>query len=716
MKAVVQLLDNGATDLIDVPAPQPLPGTVVIASRRSLISAGTERMLVNFGRSSIFQKARQQPEKIGQVLDKLRTDGFIATFEAVRSKLEQPLALGYSNAGVVVEVGPDVTDFNPGDRVVSNGAHAELVRVPANLCARIPDGVEDEAACFAVIGAVGLQGVRLVQPTLGESIVVIGLGLVGLLTAQILQADGCNVLGMDIDQEKLSVARKFGIATCNADGADPISAVMQFTEGRGADAVIIAASTESSDPIAQAAKMCRKRGRVVLVGVAGLQLNRADFYEKELTFQVSCAYGPGRYDSAYEQRGQEYPIGFVRWTAQRNFEAVLSLIAAGRITTAPLVSRRLNFHDAVSAYDFLTRSSSAIGIVLSYPGGPIDVLAKRSIAVRETPPAYIANGPVIGWIGAGNYASRVLIPAFRAAGARFDTIVTTGGVTGVHHGCAAGFVTVSSDPADVLRNQAINTVVVATRHDTHAQFVIDALASGRHVFVEKPLALTCDEVDRIEAVWRAAVQGGTPRHLMVGFNRRFAPIVNTMKQLLLNVTGPATFVYTCNAGSLPPDHWTRSVRIGGGRIIGEACHSIDLLRYLAAVRIVDKQVMFLRDSSHRADDSALISLQFENGSIGTIQYVTNGSARFPKERLEVFAGGGILRLDNFRSLRGFGWPNFRRRSLWRQDKGQRAAADAFLASIREGLAPPIPIDEILEVARVTIEIARRQRATGAARE
>jgi predicted dehydrogenase len=707
MKAVVQLPDSGATDLIDLPAPQTLPGTVVIASRRSLISAGTERMLVNFGRSSIFQKALQQPDKVGQVLDKLRTDGIVATLEAVRSKLEQPVALGYSNAGVVVEVGPGVTGFKPGDRVVSNGAHAELVRVPANLCARIPDGVDDEAACFAVIGAVGLQGVRLVQPTLGESIVVIGLGLVGLLTVQILQADGCGVLGVDIDREKLSVAREFGIKTCNANEADPINAAMQFTEGRGADAVIIAASTASSDPIAQAAKMCRKRGRIVLVGVAGLQLNRTDFYQKELTFQVSCAYGPGRYDSAYEERGQDYPLGFVRWTVQRNFEAVLSLIAAGRITTAPLVSRKLNFQDAVSAYDLLTQSSSTIGIVLSYPAAPVDMLARRRIQIRQAPPAYVANEPVIGWVGAGNYASRVLIPAFRAAGARLDTIVTTGGVAGVHQGRAAGFVTASSDPNDVLRSPAINTVVVATRHDTHSQFIIDALASGKHVFVEKPLALTCEEVDRIETLWRAAVESGAPRHLMVGFNRRFAPSVKTIKRLLLNVTGPAAFIYTCNAGSLPLDHWTRSPEIGGGRIISEACHFVDLLRYLASARITDKQVMFLRNSSRTAEDSALISLQFENGSIGSIQYLTNGSARFPKERLEIFIGGAILRLDNFRVLRGFGWPNLWRDRLWRQDKGQRAAAHAFLTSIREGLAPPIPIDEILEVARVTIEIAKR---------
>jgi predicted dehydrogenase/threonine dehydrogenase-like Zn-dependent dehydrogenase len=714
MKAVIQMLGSGETNLVEVPAPAALAGSVVIASRRSLISAGTERMLVNFGRASMLEKARQQPDKVRLVLDKVRSDGLITTLEAVRSKLDQPLALGYSNAGVVVEVGPGVTAFKTGDRVVSNGAHAELVRVPANLCAHIPAGVDDDAACFAVIGAIGLQGVRMIEPTLGESIVVIGLGLVGLITVQILQANGCHVLGIDLDEDKLVLARTFGIETHNLiKGGDPNEAVMQFTDGRGADAVIVAASTASSEPIAQAARMCRKRGRVVAVGVTGLELNRADFYEKELSFQVSCSYGPGRYDSDYKQGAQDYPLGFVRWTAQRNFEAVLSLMATGRIVTTPLVSRRLDFHDAVSAYEFLTQSSSAVGIVLSYPNVPIERLVQRRIVIAERSPNYAADEPVLGWIGAGNYGSRMLIPAFRAAGARLDTIVTTGGPAGVHHGRAAGFVAASSDPADALHNRAINTVVIATRHDSHAQFVIDALTTGHHVFVEKPLALTCDQVDRIEVAWCAAARGGMPCQLMVGFNRRFAPLVTTMKRLLASVTGPIAFIYTCNAGSVSPEHWTRSDETGGGRIIGEACHFVDLLRHLAGAPIVDKQVIFLGNSPGAAphDDSALISLRFENGSIGSIQYLTNGNTRFPKERLEVFAGGGVLRLENFRTLRGYGWPGFSRAMSWRQDKGQRAAAAAFLASIRDGSAPPIPIDEIFEVARATLEIAGRQRGS-----
>jgi predicted dehydrogenase len=708
MKAVIQMLGSGETGLVEVPAPRALAGSVLIASRRSLISAGTERTLVNFGRASLIEKARQQPEKVRLALDKVRADGLFATIEAVRSKLDQPLALGYSNAGVVIETGPDVTAFRAGDRVVSNGAHAEIVRVGANLCARIPDGVDDEAASFTVIGAVALEGVRLAAPTLGEAIVVIGLGLIGLITVQILRANGCDVLGIDIDEEKLALARTFGVATHDARAGNLSEAATRFTQGRGADAVIVAATTTSSEPIAQAARMCRRRGRVVLVGVTGLELNRADFHEKELSFQVSCSYGPGRYDPAYEQEGHDYPLGLVRWTAQRNFEAVLKLIASGQIATASLVSRRLDFSQAVSAYDILTHSPSAIGIVLAYPNAPADAIARRRVAIAPVAPSYPANEPVIGFVGAGNYASRVLIPAFKAAGARFDTIVTTGGAAGVHHGRAAGFAAAASDPAEVLRSEAINTVVIATRHDSHAQLAIDALTAGRHVFVEKPLALTLPELERIEAAWRGAAERGAPRCLTVGFNRRFAPLVLRMKALLANASAPAAFIYTCNAGPLPSDHWIANEAIGGGRIVGEACHCVDLLRHLADAPIRECQVMGVCGPGDPArDDSALISLQFQNGAIATIQYLASGSTRFPKERLEVFADGAVLQLDNFRTLRGYGWKGFSRAFLWRQDKGQRACAAAFLDAIRRGAAAPIPIDEIFEVARVTLEIGRR---------
>lgn len=562
------------------------------------------------------------------------------------------------------------------------------------------------------MGAIGLEAVRLVRPTIGESVVVIGLGLIGLITVQILNANGCRVLGIDLTDEKVALARKLGISTHNPNqGEDSLDAAVRFTNGRGADAVIITASTASNEPIAQAAKMCRKRGRIVLVGVTGLRLNRSDFYEKELSFQVSCSYGPGRYDPAYEQRGQDYPLGYVRWTAQRNFETVLSLMEKGRIITAPLISRRFDFDQATSAYKFLSRSSSAIGIMLSYPGKSVDELMNRRVSISANR-SYAKNMPVIGWIGAGNYGSRILIPAFRAAGARLDTLVTTGGAENINRGRAANFAAISSDVvADVLQNSTINTVVVATRHDTHAQFVIDALAAGHHVFVEKPLALSLDQVDRIEAAWHTSVRTGDLRQLMVGFNRRFSSLVLIMKKLLAQVSLPATFIYTCNTGSVPPNHWTRDEAIGGGRIVGEACHFIDLIRYLAASRIVATQVISLGNTREFSrDDSTLIALRFDNGSVGIIQYLANGSKRFPKERLEVFAGGGVLCLKNFRTLRGYGWRGFSSKTLWRQDKGQQACAAAFLASIREGTPPPIPIEEIFEVARVTLEVAAKQRA------
>jgi predicted dehydrogenase/threonine dehydrogenase-like Zn-dependent dehydrogenase len=709
------MFGTGETNLVDLPAPQALPGTVVIASRRSLISLGTERMLVNFGRGSMLDKARQRPDKVRQALDKVRTDGVMATVEAVRGQLNQPLVLGYSNAGVVIEVGPGVTEFKPSDRVVSSGPHAEIVRVPANLCAHIPDGVDDEAACFTVVGAIGLQGVRLAEPSLGETVVVIGLGLIGLLTAQILKAHGCHVLGLDPDEQKLALAKTLGIQTHGlSKGGDAVAAAMRFTDGRGADAVIIAAATKSNKPIEDAAKMSRRRGRVVLVGVAGLTLNRDDFWKKELSFQVSRAYGPSHYNAEGREHGQDYPLDFVRWTARRNFEAVLRLIEAGRLATAPLISHSLDFRNSISAYDTLIESSSALGIVLRYPDLPTEELTKRRIAIGGRPPPCAPHEPVIGWIGAGNYASRTLLPAFKAAGARFHTIATTGAAAGIHHGRSAGFAVVSSDPADVLRDEVVNTVVIATRHDTHARFVIDALTTGRHVFVEKPLALDLGDVDRIEAAWSVAAESGAPRQLMVGFNRRFAPLVKQIKGLLAHVGEPAAFIYTCNAGPVPPDHWTLTGDVGGGRIVGEACHFVDLLRHLAGARIVETQVMPLASQRGVAPDGgAVISLRFENGSIGTIQYLANGSRRFTKERLEVFAGGGVLALDNFRTLRGYSWPGFTRARRWRQDKGQKACAATFLAAVRDGSAPPIPIDEVFEVARAVLQLGAAPLKRGA---
>ncbi|MFV3410576.1 bi-domain-containing oxidoreductase [Bdellovibrio bacteriovorus] len=703
MKQILQDLSNGGTIIVNSPAPMISSGAVLIETSVSLISAGTERMLVEFGKANLLDKALQQPEKVKMVLEKVQSDGLMTTIEAVRSKLAQPLPLGYCNVGVVAGVGKGVDSFVVGDRVVSNGPHADIVRVPKNLCAKIPDGVSDEEAAFAVIASIGLQGIRLIQPTLGESVVVTGVGLIGLLTVQLLRAQGCRVLAIDFDSAKLALAKKLGAEVCNpALGEDPVAAGMAFSRGTGVDAVVITASTKSSDPVSQAARMCRKRGRIVLVGVTGLELNRSDFYEKELSFQVSCSYGPGRYDANYEEKGQDYPVGFVRWTEQRNFEAVLDLMASGQLDVKPLISHRVAFENAVQAYDVLSNDKSALGILLQYASPVVD--RKLREVVLKSDVVYDSKEPVVGVIGAGNYASRMLLPAFKKGGAQFHTIATSGGVSGVIHGEKAGFSKASSDSDALIGNSEINTVVVVTRHDSHARFVSKSLEAGKNVFVEKPLAIHLEELSQIEASYSKAV--GNPR-LMVGFNRRFSPQVQKMKSLLSAVKEPKSFIMTMNAGAIPANHWTQDKMVGGGRIIGEACHFIDLMRFLAGSKIVSVSARRMGDAPGVSvtEDKASITLGFEDGSFGTILYLANGSASFPKERVEVFAAGRVLQLDNFRKLRGFGWPGFKKMNLWKQDKGQTACAAAFLDSIKKGEESPIPSDEVFEVARVSIEIA-----------
>lgn len=712
MKQVLQNLGTGETSLVVAPAPHVSNGTIVVESRVSLISAGTERMLVDFGRSSLLDKARQQPEKVKMVLDKVKTDGLITTIDAVRSKLGQPIPLGYCNVGVVVEVGKSVGGFNPGDRVVTNGPHADVVRVSKNLCAKIPDSVDDESAAFTVLASIGLQGIRLAQPTLGEAFVVTGVGLIGLTTVQLLRAQGCRVLAIDFDDTKLKLAAQFGAEVCNpSKGEDPVAAGFAFSRGNGVDGVIITASSPSNDPVSQAARMSRKRGRIVLVGVTGLELNRSEFFEKELTFQVSCSYGPGRYDSAYEEKGQDYPFGYVRWTEQRNFEAVLDMISDGRLDVKPLITHRFAFEDAPAAYDLLTSDKSALGILLQYPVAATELIFTRSVSLKAGPLIYDKARPVCGFIGAGNYASRMLIPAFKSAGAQFHTIVTDGGVNGVIHGKPAGFGEASTDIDAILGNSTINTVVIVTRHNSHARFVVQALGAGKHVFVEKPLAITLDELAEVEQAYCAAADRGKTPHLMVGYNRRFSPQVQKMKGLLLSVKEPKSFIMTMNAGAIPPDHWTQDVAVGGGRIIGEACHYVDLMRFLAGSEIVSVQARRMGDAPGMrvAEDKAAITLGFADGSFGTIHYFANGASSFPKERIEAFAAGRVLQLDNFRKLKAYGWSGFNKMNLWRQDKGQTACVATFLAAVENGAATPIPLAEIFEVARISIEAAEQLR-------
>jgi predicted dehydrogenase/threonine dehydrogenase-like Zn-dependent dehydrogenase len=716
MKQVLQDLSNGDTFLESVPVPQATSGHVLIQTTCSLVSAGTERMLVEFGKSNWLQKARQQPDKVRMVVDKVKTDGLLPTIDAVRSKLNQPLPMGYSNVGVVVELGPGVTGFEIGDRVVSNGYHAEFVSVPKHLCARIPAAVSDEQAAFTVLGAIALQGIRLVQPTLGETVVVTGLGLIGLLTVQLLKANGCHVIGIDIDPAKLQLAQELGAQTVQANQESVVSRVQQLTAGRGADAVLLTLSSDSDEPLHQAAQMCRKRGRIVLIGVTGLQLSRADFFEKELTFQVSCSYGPGRYDPAYEQKGQDYPLGYVRWTEQRNFDAFLGLAAANALSLDRLITHRFDIDCADQAYALLTGGEPALGIVLTYAQGSlVPTLPDNNSAhalhrtIRLPGTTVTTASPVVcGFIGSGNYAARVLMPAFAKTACAMDAVSCRAGVSGVQIAKSLRIPKVTTDNREILEDSAINTVVIATRHDTHALLVSQALAHDKHVFVEKPLALNHDQLSLVESACHGfqARNQHLPR-VMVGFNRRFSPHVQRLLPVLRKSTAPKSFVITVNAGTLPLDHWTQDPAVGGGRLVGEGCHFIDLMRFLAGTSVTDIDVQTATQPRQKGllADIFTVIMKFECGSLGTLHYFSNGSSRFPKERVEVFCEGQVAQIDNFRSTEGFGWEGLKRFRTFRQDKGQHACVQAFVQAIANGTENPIPLDEVLEVSRVTLAAA-----------
>ncbi|KZN40501.1 bi-domain-containing oxidoreductase [Pseudoalteromonas luteoviolacea] len=710
MKQILQDMAKGGSSIVEAPAPTATKNHVVINTATTLISAGTERMLVDFGKANLIDKARSQPDKVKMVLEKVQTDGLMTTVDAVKSKLAQPLPLGYCNVGVVDQTGNGVDAFKVGDRVVSNGPHADVVRVSKNLVAKIPDNVTDEEAAFTVVASIGLQGIRLANPTMGESFVVTGVGLIGLLTVQMLRAQGCRVLAIDFDQAKLDMAKEFGAEICNPGrGEDPVAAGMAFSRGNGIDGVIITASTKSNDPVTQAARMSRKRGRIILVGVTGLELSRADFYEKELTFQVSCSYGPGRYDPNYEDKGNDYPLAFVRWTEQRNFEAILDMMSGGQLDVKSLITHRILFENATEAYDLLTSDKSALGILLQFNSAPES--RHTSNVSLNAQVEYKAGEPVIGFVGAGNYASRVLIPAFKNAGAQLHSISTSGGINGVIHGNQAGFKEATTDTDSLIASDKINTVAIVTRHNSHAHFVKQSLLAGKNVFVEKPLAITHDELNEVQSAYDEACQSSNPPKLMVGFNRRFAPQIQKMKSLIDPIKGPKSFIMTMNAGSIPADHWTQDISVGGGRIIGEACHFVDLMRFLVGSEIVSVQARRMGDSDavDVTEDKAAIILGFADGSFGTIHYYANGAASFPKERIEVFADGKVLQLDNFVKLKGFGFKGFKKMNLWKQDKGQNLCSQLFLDSIREGKDAPIDIKEIFEVAKISIDIAEQLR-------
>jgi predicted dehydrogenase/threonine dehydrogenase-like Zn-dependent dehydrogenase len=691
LKQIIQDLKDGKTILEEVPVPAIKTGELLIRTTRSLVSLGTERMLVEFGKANYFQKAKQQPDKVKEVINKVKTDGLIPTVNAVFNKLGQPLPLGYCNVGVVIGVGNGVQDFKIGERVVSNGPHAEYVSVPKNLVAKIPENVTDDEASFTVIGAIGLQGIRLVNPTFGETVVVIGLGLIGLITAQLLRANGCKVIGFDFDQTKVDLAISLGIKAINpANGVDQVKYVMDQTLQIGADAVVITASNKSNEIISQAAKMSRKRGRIVLVGVIGLDISRADFYEKELTFQVSCSYGPGRYDDAYEKNGQDYPIGFVRWTEKRNFEAILQSLTERLIDVKPLITELVDLEDYQQIYGNMSGSKS-IASILVYPNQKDEI--KRVVTV--TPQTYAGRKAVVGIIGAGNFTSAMILPSLKKCQTAVKYIASSGGLSGTTLAKKFKIARSTTDYQEILSDTDVNLVLITTRHNLHAKMVTEVLGAGKHVFVEKPLALNDTELNQILGFYQ-----NNNSSITVGFNRRFAPLAIRMKNLLGGANSPVNIVATMNAGHIPANVWVHDMAVGGGRIIGEACHYIDLCTYLTGSKVISVCMNAMGTNPEENTDNASILLKYENGSNAVINYFSNGSKAYSKERVELYHQERTLILDNWRKLKGFGFRGFSSASSG-QDKGHFYQFQTLLKTIESGGSPIIPIDEIINTTKAS---------------
>lgn len=695
MKQIIQDLKSGATILEEVPVPQVKSGYVLIQTTRTLVSLGTERMLVEFGKANLIDKARQQPDRVKQVLDKIKTDGLQPTLETVFNKLGQPLPLGYCNVGKVVAVGKGVNEFRVGDRVASNGNHAEYVCVPKNLVARIPDNVTDEEATFTVIGSIGLEGIRLLKPEFGETIVVVGLGLIGLVTAQLLKSNGCNVIGVDFDQQKIDLAISKGIVAINAGkGVDPVQFVEEQTNGIGADGVIITASSKSDDVIHQACEMSRKRGRIILVGVIGMNMRRDDFYKKELSFQVSCSYGAGRYDEEYENKGHDYPLAYVRWTEKRNFETILNSISTGRLDVVPLITEEVDLADYEAIYGDM-RKRGSIASILRFPE---QTSIERVVEVQGN--RFSPGKGKIGIIGAGNYTSSMVVPCLMKAHAAIKYIASAQGLNAKILAKKAGAELATSDYTEILKDKDVDLVIITTRHNLHAKMTTEALQAGKNVFVEKPLCLNEGELESIISSYNNAPAGTT---LTVGFNRRFSPYAVKLKQMCGQ--GPKNIVATMNAGFIPPEMWVHDLEIGGGRIIGEACHFIDLCSYIAGSRVISVCMNALGETPEENTDNASILLKYENGSNAVINYFANGSKSYAKERIEVYAQQKVFVIDNWRKLEGYGVKGFSKKS-GTLDKGQKDMFAQLNERIINGGESLISFDSIVNTTRASFAAIR----------
>lgn len=691
MKQIIQDMKSGQTMLEEVPVPQVKSGTVLVKTSRTLVSLGTERMLVEFGKANLIDKARQQPDKVKQVIDKIKTDGLQPTLEAVFNKLGQPLPLGYCNVGTVIAIGKGVTEFKIGDRVASNGQHAEFVCVPKNLVAKIPDNISDSEAAFTVIGSIGLQGIRLLNPQLGETVVVTGLGLIGLIAAQLLKANGCKVIGIDFDEDKILLARTKGIITINpAEGTDPVKFVLDETDQIGADSVLITASAKTDEVIHQAAGMSRKRGRIVLVGVIGLNIRRDDFYKKELSFQVSCSYGPGRYDENYENKGMDYPLPFVRWTEKRNFETILQAISMGNLDVKSLITEEVELKDYQMIYGDM-RKQGSIASIIKYSD---TVLMDTIVDVNSS--VFSASKGQIGIIGAGNFAAATMIPALMKIKTQIRYIASAQGLSAKVLARKSGALKATSDYKEILNDQDVDLVMITTRHNLHAPMVLEALQAGKNVFVEKPLCLNNLELQKIIEVYNQVSSAGIT--LTVGFNRRFSPFAQKMKSL--SGEGAKNIVATMNAGFIPPEVWVHDLEIGGGRIIGEACHFIDLCSYFAGSKVIAVCMNSLGQNPSENTDNVCILLRYENGSNAVINYFANGNKSYSKERIEMYSQEKTLILDNWRELKGYGYRGFCKMKS-AMDKGHKAQFTLLNERVKKGGDALISFDSIVNTTKAS---------------
>ena len=697
MKQLLQYMRNGKTVVEEVPVPAVRAGMALVRTHASLVSAGTERMLVEFAQQSLLGKARQRPDLVRQVLQKARREGLIGAAQAAFSRLDQPLALGYSSAGTIVELGTGMTGFKVGQRVACAGGgyavHAEYAVVPRNLLVPFPSSLEFESAAFTTLAAIGMHGFRLAKPQVGERVALIGLGLLGLLTIQIAAAAGCPVFGIDVNASRVRLATSLGIeAVTRARAAE---AALAFTRGRGFDVVLICADTPSSDPVEFAAAIARDRARVVAIGAVGQNIPRREYYEKELSFINSRSYGPGRYDPSYEEQGNDYPIGHVRWTEGRNLESVIDLMVSGALNVRPLITHRFPIERAARAYELITGRTREpfLGVLLTY-----DVRRAAKTTRVEFPHRNTAASDVrLGVLGAGKFADATLLPAIKKAGGiDLVGIASAGGLHARHAAKKFGFAFGASANQEILKDRRINTVAILTRHDSHARLVIEALQAGKHVFVEKPLAINADQVSALERQLRRQ----NSRLVMVGFNRRFSPLALMMAGFLAGRPEPLHAHYRVNAGYLPPDHWTQDPLLGG-RIIGEACHFVDLITSLVGAAPIAVSAHALPDGGKYHEDNVSMTFTFPDGSIGVVDYLANGDASFPKERLDVFCAGKVAVLDDFRSLDMREGGN-RKLIEASQDKGWMHEWRAFSRAIREGGEPPIPYEQLIGVARAML--------------